>query len=68
MMSKKQIDELKKNIDELSRSSEQFVFILYKDDKGDDHLTSYSYNVPLNKLKIHLMKLFGRGKFRVAEK
>ncbi len=63
-ISKKQIELLKKNIDKLSRSDEQFIFILFKNPNGTDNITGYSHNILLDKLEYYLMKELKRGKLK----
>ena len=64
MISKRQIELLKENIDKLSRSDEQFIFILFKNLNGTDNITEYSYNVPVDKLEHYLMEALKKGKLK----
>ena len=63
-LTKKQIEELKEGINKLSRSGEQFIFILFKNPDGTDNITQYSFNIPVDKLKYYLMKALKSGELR----
>ena len=64
MISKKQTEVLKKNINKMSRSDEQFIFILFKNPNGTDNITEYSYNIPIDKLQYYLMEALKKGKLK----
>ena len=63
-LSKRQIELLKKNIDKMYRSDEQFIFIIFKNPNGTENITKYSYNIPVNALEYYLMKALKRGKIK----
>jgi len=64
MISKRQVEMLKENIDKLSRSDEQFIFIIFKNPNGTDNITEYCYNLPLDKLRHYFMEALKRGKLK----
>lgn len=55
-ITKEEIKMLKSNIDKMVESEEQFIFILFKNKKGKDSITSYSYNTIPEKLAYFLGK------------
>ena len=61
MISEKQIKLIKEKIDELSRSEEQFIIMIFKNPDGTDHVTSYCCGLPVDKLKYYLRKEINRG-------
>jgi hypothetical protein len=55
-ITKKQLELLHKNIDEMALSDEQFIFMLYKNQKGTDNITGHAHNVMQEKLIYYLQK------------
>ena len=64
MISKKQVETLKENIDKMSRSEEQFIIIIFKNPDGTDNITGYSHNIQVDKLEYYLMQELKRGKLK----
>lgn len=60
-ITKKQIKDLKESLDNLNKSNEQFVFVLYKNKNGSDQIVGCSYNMSIDKLKYYLGKELGRA-------
>jgi hypothetical protein len=56
-----QVKLLKENIDKLSKSDEQFIFILFKNENGTDNITEYSYNLPQEKLAYYFRNSINHG-------
>ena len=46
-----QIDILKKSIEKMAKSSEQFFFMIFKNENGTDNITQYSWNMVPEKMK-----------------
>ena len=63
-ISLEQIKLLKKNIDKMSRSEEQFVLMIFKNPNGTDNITGYCYNMPPEKIRVFLEQELGRGEIR----
>ena len=63
-LTEKQIKMMKENIDKLTRSGEQFIFILFKNPDGTDNVTQYSFNIPVDKLEHYLMEALKSGGLR----
>ena len=64
LISVKQIKLLKKDIDKMSRSEEQFIFILFKNPNGADNITQFSHNTNIEKLKYYFIEALGDGEIR----
>ncbi len=54
-MTLKQINSLKRNIDKMSKSEEQFIFMIFKNKNGTDSVTEYSWNMIPEKI-IHYLR------------
>lgn len=53
-MTIEQVNILKKNIDEMSRSEEQFIFMIFKNLDGTDNITQFSWNMVPEKIEHYL--------------
>ena len=58
---KEQIKLIKKNIDKMSKSDEQFIFMVFKNKDGTDNITQYSYNLVVDKLEYYFKKAINSG-------
>lgn len=45
-----QIKVLKKSIENMAKSDEQFIFMIYKNKDGTDHIAQYSFNMTTEKV------------------
>ena len=66
-LTEKQREILKENIDKMSRSDEQFIFMLFKNPNGSDNITKYSFNIPADKLEHYLMESLKSGELKENE-
>ena len=57
----KQINTLKESIEKMSKSDEQFIFMLFKNKNGTDNITEYSFNMVPEKIVYYLKKAVKRG-------
>ncbi len=60
----KQVNVLKQSIDKMSKSKEQFIFMIFKNEDGTDNITEYSFNMVADKIKYYLKKASDRGVIR----
>ncbi len=60
----KQLNMLKDNIDKMSRSEEQFIFLFFKNLDGTDNITQYSWNMIPEKLKYYFKELIKSATLR----
>lgn len=67
-ISSEQLDKLIKAIKEMSRSEEQFVFLVFKNQNGTDNVSQYSFNMPQEKLEFYLKRAFESAVIREGEK
>ncbi len=49
-MNTNDLNILKKSIERMSKSDEQFIFMIFKNKDGTDNITEYSYNMNPNKI------------------
>lgn len=61
-LTKKQIDLLKESIDEIGKSDEQFIFMIFKKDNGEDNITHHAHNIPIEKVKWYLKRAADSGR------
>ncbi len=60
-INKKQIKSLKKGIDGMAESEEQFILMIFKNKDGADNVTEYSYNMIKDKINFYLSKAMKRA-------
>ena len=59
-----QIEILKKNIEKMRKSDEQFFFMVFKNKNGTDNMTGYSFNMIPEKMKYYWQKLLQTGQIQ----
>jgi len=57
----KQIKDIKKNLDKMKDSDEQFFFMIFKKKNGEDNITQFSYNIPLDKIGFYFKEAINSG-------
>ncbi len=63
-MTIEQVNLLKESIDKMSRSEEQFIFMLFKNLDGTDNITKYSWNTIPEKLKYYFKEAINSAEIR----
>ena len=61
---KQEIEMLKKTIVRMSKSGEQFLFMIFKEEDGSDHITQYSFNMRTDKIINYWQKALKSGRIR----
>lgn len=67
-ITKEQIEEIIKGIKEMSKSKEQFLFMVFKNKNGTDNVTQYSYDFVPEKLVYYLQEAIKKGTTKESKK
>ena len=60
----KQIQILQKNVENMAKSDEQFLFMLFKNKDGTDNITEYSFNMVQEKIGYYLKEALKNAQIR----
>jgi len=63
-INQKQIKSLKKGIDNMADSEEQFILMIFKNKDGTDNITEYSYNMVKDKITFYLNQALKKATIR----
>jgi len=63
-INQKQIKSLKKGIDNMADSEEQFILMIFKNKDGTDNITEYSYNMVKDKITFYLNQSLKKATIR----